>query len=497
MRELTSSPMSPKKLDSILHRHRIGALLLAFGVGACTPESPDATLPKFVFGAVTDRTGSLATPSWQDAFELAVSDVNSALRADGAPFRVQVDLADSENVPRVAVQRAQEMVNGRPQSERIKALITDSSANSIAVHNLQYGVAPAGQALSGPPLNVPIVCIACTSPAINNPNASGATPAADALRNKDKWLYRTVMSATLQAQVLVSAALANARPGRVKVGVYASDDAFGQGFSNAIKAAVLQQRAADGQPAPIVEQLFHPPTADANTYGWAADMALLLDDQTSVMGTATKDQVPDVIMEVTFPQYTAALMNAYRDIGSSVRFLHTHTFRFVSVLQTLANLVEGQEGTSHVVLDTGKGGETAAAREFAERFRQATRVSPSFWDSNSYDAAMSILLAALAAGRGDAQSVSPAQVRDALGKINDRNGVSVTGKPEDVRLAIQNLKDGKTINYQGASGSVDFDADGNVRNKVAYWGVTGNRFQDRRVYDCESDVQCPLVFTGP
>jgi branched-chain amino acid transport system substrate-binding protein len=488
--------MFPQKLDSILHRRRIGAWLLAFAAGACTAQSPDANLPKFIFGAVTDRTGSLATPSWQDAFELAVSDVNEALRAENAAFRVQVDLADSENVPRVAVQRAQELANERPAALRVKALITDSSANSIAIHNLQYGVVPSGQPLSGPALNVPIVCIACTSPAINNPAAMGATPAADAFRNKDKWLYRTVMSATLQAQVLVSAALATAQPGRVKVGVYASDDAFGQGFSNAIRAAVIAQRAAAGQPVPIVEQLFHPPTADANTYGWAADMALLLDDQTSAMGMSAKDQVPDVIMEVTFPQYTAALMNAYRDTGSSVRFLHTHTFRFVSVLQTLANLVEGQEGTSHVVLDTDNSGETAAAREFAERFRKATRVSPSFWDSNSYDAAMSIVLAALAAGRGDLQAVTPVQVKDALRRINEKGGVSVTGKPEDVRLAIRTLKEGKAINYQGASGRVDFDEDGNVRNKVAYWGVTGNRFQDRRVYDCENDLNCPLVFTG-
>jgi branched-chain amino acid transport system substrate-binding protein len=470
------------------------ALSATLSLVGCAPTDLDATLPRFVFGAVTDRTGSLATPSWQDAFELAVADVNAALRQENAQFRMQVNLADSENLPKVAVQRAQDLVLAAADDQRAKALITDSSANSIAVNNLQYGAAAPG--LTGPALNVPIVCIACTSPAINNPNATGMTAAADALRNKGKWLYRTVMSATLQAQVLVSVALADARPGVVKVGVYASDDAFGKGFSDAIRNAVIAQRQAAGQPPPIVEQLFHPPTADANTYAWNADMAKLTDDQT-VMGVNTvRDQVPDVIMEVTFPQYTAALMNAYRDLGSTIRFLHTHTFRFVSVLQTLANLVEGQAGTSHVVLDTGPNGETAAAQSFGERFRQATRVAPSFWDSNSYDAAMSIILAALAAGGGDARAVTPEQVRASLATINNPAGVSVTGSLADLRKAIETLKMGGAINYQGASGNVDFDANGNVLNKVAYWTVTQNRFQDQRVYDCESSPSCPVVFNG-
>jgi ABC-type branched-subunit amino acid transport system substrate-binding protein len=201
-------------------------------------------------------------------------------------------------------------------------------------------------------------------------------------------------------------------------------------------------------------------------------------------------------MEVTFPQYTAALMNAYRDLGSNIRFLHTHTFRFVSVLQTLANLVEGQEGTSHVVLDTGRDGETPVAQAFSDRFLQATRVSPSFWDSNSYDAAMSIILAALAAGKGDPRAVTPTQVRDALATINNASGVPVTGSPSDLRKALETFRNGGLINYQGASGNVDFDANGNVLNKVAYWSVTQNRFQDQRVYDCETSSTCPVLFTG-
>lgn len=451
---------------------------------ACAPSDPDAGLPTFIFGAVTDRTGSLATPSWQDAFRLAVSDTNEALRSLNLGFRARVDLADSENLPATAVARAAEFAFNRPEDTRVKALIADSSANSIATHQLQYGIMGA---TPGPAMNVPIVCIACTSPAINNP--AGAN---DAARNKDKWLYRTVMSATLQAQVLVQTALTGARPGVIKVGVYASDDAFGQGFSNAIKNAVTAQRMSAGQPPPIVEQLYHPPSADANSYNWNADLARILDDQTSVtamgMTTSTRDQVPDVIMEVTFPQYTAAIMNAYRDSGSSVRFLHTHTFRFVSVLQTLANLVEGQEGTSHVVLDT-----TSSAETFRTRFTEFTRVAPSFWDSNCYDAAMAIILAGLVAGRGSLENVTPVQVRDGLAQISNPQGVVVGVGPDEISKAVTALRDGRSINYQGASGNMDFDALGNVNNKVAYWRVTGNRFSDLRIHDCEASPTCPVI----
>lgn len=459
-------------------------LIAALALVGCTPTNPDEGLPAFVFGAVTDRTGSLATPSWQDAFQLAVDDTNEALRSGNATFRVRVDMADSENLPLTAVARAAALAVNRPEAERVKALITDSSANSIATHQLQYGIMGA---TPGPAMNVPIVCIACTSPAINNP--AGAN---DAAKNKDKWLYRTVMSATLQAQVLVQTALNGAKPGVIKVGVYASDDAFGQGFSTAIKNAAIAERMRAGQPAPIIEQIYHPASADANSYNWNADMAKMIDDATSVtamgMTTTTRDQVPDVIMEVTFPQYTAAIMNAYRDSGSNVRFLHTHTFRFVSVLQTLANLVEGQEGTSHVVLDT-----SASADTFRTRFTNATRVAPSFWDANSYDAAMVIILAGFVAGRGDLTNVTAVQVRDALAQISDPSGVVIGVGPAEVTKAIATLKAGMPINYQGASGNVDFDGLGNVNNKVAYWRVTNNKFEDLRVHDCEASAMCPVI----
>ncbi len=452
---------------------------------ACTdPTNPDANYPTFAFGAVTDRTGSLASPSWQDAFSLAVSDTNEALRSTNEQFRVKVVLADSENLPLTAVTRSIELAVTPPEAQRVKALITDSSANSIAVHNLQYGIMGT---TPGPPMNVPIVCIACTSPAINNP--AGATPAA---KNQDKWLYRSVMSATLQAQVLVQIALVGAKPGALKVGVYASDDAFGTGFSNAILAAATDLRTQAGEPAPTVEQLYHPASADPNTYHWNSDMARLLDDQTEVTAagstTSTKDRLPDVIMEVTFPQYTAALVNAYSDSGSKIRFLHTHTFRFVSILQTLANLIEGAEGTSHIVLDTSSSGSV-----FKQRFTDATKVAPAFWDANSYDAAMSIILAGLVAGQGDLTNVSASQVRDAMLKINNPDGLVIRVGPDEVAKAVAATRAGQAINYEGASGGMNYDANGNVINKVAYWRVTNNRFEDLKTFDCESSPTCPEI----
>ncbi len=452
---------------------------------ACTPPTnPNDSYPSFIFGAVTDRTGSLASPSWQDAISLAVSDANEALTNGNATFRVKVALADSENTPLTAVNRSIDLAVTRPEATRVKALITDSSANSIAVHQLQYGVMGT---TPGPPLNVPIICMACTSPGINNPN--GATPAA---RNQDKWLYRSVMSATLQANVLVAIALANAKPGVFKVGVYASDDAFGTGFSGAIAAAVIKARMDAGEPAPIVEQLYHPATTNPNTYNWANDMALLLDDQTqtTVSGSTTsvKDRAPDVIMEVTFPQYTAALVNAYSDTGSKTPFLHTHTFRFVSILQTLANLIEGSEGTSHIVLDT-----TESGAVFKQRFTDATRVAPAFWDSNAYDSAMAIMLAGVVAGKGDMTNVTAVQVRDALQQINDPNGVVIGVGPAEFTKALAAAKAGQAINYRGASGGMDFDTNGNVKDKVAYWRVTNNRFQDLKTFDCEGSPSCPEI----
>src|SRR5689334_11655657 len=106
---------------------------------------------QITIGAVIDRTGSIASPSWGDAINVAVDDANAALAKAKSSIRFVRQVADSTNTPSVAVMRATELV----KTMGAKVLIADSSSDDIAIHQLYYDNDPSND------LDVPILCQAC------------------------------------------------------------------------------------------------------------------------------------------------------------------------------------------------------------------------------------------------------------------------------------------------------------------------------------------------
>jgi branched-chain amino acid transport system substrate-binding protein len=89
--------------------------------------------------------------------------------------------------------------------------------------------------------------------------------------------------------------------------------------------------------------------------------------------------------------------------------------------------------------------------------------------AQGYDAVMLIALAAESAGSTDRKTI-----RDHLRKVANAPG-EIVG-PGDWAKAVALLKAGKDINYEGASGSHEFDAKGEVSGVFAEYGVKGNKF---------------------
>jgi len=88
--------------------------------------------------------------------------------------------------------------------------------------------------------------------------------------------------------------------------------------------------------------------------------------------------------------------------------------------------------------------------------------------AQAYDAVMLIALAAQSAGSPDRTAL-----RDNLRKVSNAPG-EVVG-PGDWAKAVALLKAGKDINYEGASGSHEFDARGEVAGVFAEYKVIGNK----------------------
>jgi hypothetical protein len=443
------------------------------------------------FGAVIDKTGSIANPTWPPAVELAVAHANEGLQQAMNPkgFRFAATILDSTNVTSVAASRALEL-----KAEGAKAIITDTSGDSIAINKLNY------DADTGNDLDVPLICQACTSPDINNPNAVNASDPVDQAtkRNEKKWFFRSTMDSDPQAIVMMNIAMAaapTATPrgdvngdGKFKASVIAISDSYGNGFADGLKRAAM---ALNLTPEAVVEVIGHPRDAVVDSYDWATAVSQLTDDRNE--GTMMTDGRPDIIMVIDFPQYGAAITKAFLDSGATTRLLHSHNFRHESVVLKLQSRVNGQQGTSHVLLD-GPSGDA-----FAQAFSAANNgTAPEFWASNTYDSAMVIMLGIYAAAEAnkldDITMVTGAQVRDAMNTINDKTGEKIRSGAAEFAKAVAALKEGRKIDYEGASGPMDFDANGNVNGKLARWVYQNNRFDDVDRYDCvASRTTCPPI----
>jgi ABC-type branched-subunit amino acid transport system substrate-binding protein len=372
------------------------------------------------------------------------------------------------------------------QKQGAKAIITDSSQDDIAINMLAYDGDPSHA------LDVPIVCMACTSPAIDNPAAADADPVKQAaLRNGKGWNFRTTMSDSYQARLLAHMLVAGAAKGdtngdgHLKLGIYASDDPYGHGFSESLKADVLQL-----SPGASVEQIFHDMKAVPAEYHWGSDVAKLTDKRNE--STGNMDGLPDAVVVISFPKFEINFTRAWLDSGTKVRLVHTHNFRAARVIEVLSTAVEGQEGTSQAVLAEGN-----SARVFSEDLKGLTGMQPAFRDAAAYDAAMTLMLATVHAAKqnnlSDPGLVTGAMIRDSLRAINDPNGEPVEAGVPGFARAVQLIHEGRAVNYQGASGPCDYDQHGDVVAQLARFHVQAAQFLDAEKFDCVRDRECPPV----
>ena len=470
-------------------------LAFLFAMTACGEDDQPTTGKLVALGAVIDQTGSIARPAWRDAAFLAVAHVNSGLEMTGGfhDAEFSLEFADSTNTPATALMYGQELVRERG----VKGIVADTSADDIELNRTHYDDDPAND------LNVPIICMACTSPNINNPSETNVDPA-DAVKtatwhNELGWNFRTSADSDPEAVALLNAAATLGSAGDTngdgtwKISVYAINDAYGNGFFSGF------ERGRDANyPGLILEKVNHERQVDANTYDWAGDLALLTDDRNGTMN----DVLPDTIIEVTFPLFAASITKAYVDAGtavSAIPFLHHHNWRHDQTLVKLVGTnIDGHTGVSHAILDNC----TTSGQTFHDTLLGQTSKRPGFWDAQTYDAVFVLALAAIIAiqdnGLTDPTQVTGAQIRDAIAKTSTAGGTKVYAGAAGFAAAVDAIEAGQAIDYDGPSGPMDFDANGNLRNKFAKFEVTSGDFVDVEAYDCVSDLlACPVTTACP
>ena len=176
-------------------------------------------------------------------------------------------------------------------------------------------------------------------------------------------------------------------------------------------------------------------------------------------------QEPDFVMLCAYPETGSIILKAAYERGhmENIDWLLSEGLRD----ETLAELVGQDEGGNYIV--AGLKGTTPDPRvagpahdSFKEKFTEEYGKEPTTYCSNSYDAAAVVALAI-----EKAANAAGTDIRDSIRDIANAPGEEVT----DIGEALELIREGKDINYQGASGEITFDDNGDVLGNYAEWSI--------------------------
>jgi len=442
------------------------ALLLtvvAFALPVRAESTHDRTVIKI--GALLDQQQNVlsTSPLFTKAVELAVLQMNDALKHRGARVEFQVVFGDTKSVAANARTLALDMIN----NQQVVGLLTASSGETQGVNKYNYQDAALVNNVK-----VPIACFQCSSGFINDPNNTDPSFA-----DPDKWLFRVFYNSNYEAavlsQVIVNSGGDTNGDGTLKVGIL--HDGGHLALAQAITPALIGNFFTTGQVQVTL----------TNVANFGGDPA------------AAWPQViagnPDVVVMAMLPAAAGNGLKAYRAAGYPLPILSNNSFRrdYILADPTVGSVADGIEGSSVTLVD-----DSASGRAFVKAFQAYTGQKPELTCSGAYDGAMTLMLAALAAANDSHRpiEVTPGAVRDQLERINAPYGLKIRPRALDLSLATLLLRFGLPINYEGAYNSDDWNEAGDIFPPLVHWKVQGGQFVEQEYYACDpTQPLCPVA----
>jgi branched-chain amino acid transport system substrate-binding protein len=316
------------------------------------------------------------------------------------------------------------------QDDQTDAAIAGPAAQALADDGIQAFVGAVGSSSSIAAADIAaaermvMASPSSTSPALTD-HADGG------------FFFRTCPSDALQGTLMAQRALA---AGHVKAAVIHEPGAYGQGMADFFTATF---EAGGGEVTDQVEY----------TIEQASYVGLL----TSVFANE-----PTVVALAAYPIDGATLVSDYNSNFTT----EPVTFYFADALANddfldgvgAANFTFNHEGTAPAFVGPNY-------TRFAADYEAAHGSEPGAFLSNAYDATIILALAVEAAGENDAE-----KIRDAM--IDVSTGGTQYG-PDDLEELFAAIQAGEDVDYEGASGSVDFDAQGDTIAPYDVWEIQG------------------------
>ncbi|MBU2534580.1 MAG: ABC transporter substrate-binding protein [Chloroflexi bacterium] len=397
------------------------AIISALIVGGCAPEAAQITPLKI--GQLNSFTGDLSDfgAAHRNAGQLAADHINLAGGIQGAPITLVA--RDTATNPVQGVDSARALVD----IDRVAAVVGAlSSGVSIAV----------AESVTGPSQILQI-------------SAASTSPAITVLADGD-FLFRTTVSDAIQGVIM--GRLAKELGYGTASALYVNN-AYGQGLAEAFKAAF---EAAGGKILELVPHEMVQPT-------YASELSKATDGN------------PDVLAAISYPESAQIYLREALEGGYIDTFILCDGTKSPDMNEAVG--VDKLEGTHGTAPGSAM---TDSRRVFEANFESAFAVVPPLpYMDTTYDAVVLIALAAEKAGT----TTNSAAIRDALRDVANPPGEIVGPGVDGIARALQLIRDGKDINYEGAGGSQDFDDNGDVISTIDIWKITGGKIVSTGRYE--------------
>ncbi|MER3404952.1 MAG: amino acid ABC transporter substrate-binding protein [Chloroflexota bacterium] len=261
---------------------------------------------------------------------------------------------------------------------------------------------------------------------------ASTSPALTALNDQD-YVFRTPPSDALQGVILAKVAW---EQGFRKAAVLYVNNPYGQGLTNVFKREFEKRggQVTAGVPHEQVQ-----PSYEAELRRAA-------------------DGKPDVLVCVSYPDSASIYLRQAIEGKYFDKFLFTDGTKAPEIIQKVgAQYLNGMYGTAPGSVDT----------EWKKVFNEAYRSQFGELPPKAYDALVLIGLAIQKAGRADGTAI-----RDNLRFVANEPGEKVGPGLEGIKKALDLLRQGRDIHYQGASGIVGFDDKGDpTTGAIEVWKI--------------------------
>ncbi|MDD9715184.1 ABC transporter substrate-binding protein [Dinoroseobacter sp. PD6] len=346
--------------------------------------------------------------------QFAVDQVNEAGGVNGC--QIEMVLRDTQVDPKVGVDAAKALVD----LDGVRVLL-GAVSSGVSMPILTSVTLPAG-----------VMQMSCCS------SSTAFTQLAAEGKTEGLW-FRTFATSGVQAAMGAKVA---ADQGYKSVAIFYKNDDWGQDIGKLV-------------------------AADLEALGIEVTGSVALNDgQPSYRAEVTEalQGQPEAIYLALYPKEGIAAVREWLSLGGTQNMI-------------VANSLKSDEFAENVglqFLGNTLGTDTASPRaesadafvtRYTERFESAP-TGPGL--ANSYDATMIALLAMQAAGEG----ASGAEIAAQVGRVTNPEGTPISADGAGFAAAVEVLSSGGDVFYQGATGNVQFDENGDVSAPAVIWSFT-------------------------